>query len=71
MPLRADLTPVFDGGGDEQHSLGDRFLRTQRRLEVGEYDAASGAMFAELGLAVHQFNLLAQEKFSTKGPAAN
>jgi len=51
--------------------LGDRFRRKQRRLEAGNYDAASGAMFAELGLAVHQLNLLAQEKFHTKVPAAN
>jgi hypothetical protein len=62
VPLRADLTPVFDGDRDKQRSLGDRFRRTQRRLEASEYDAASGAMFAELVLAVHQFNLLAQEK---------
>lgn len=59
------------GDLDEQRSLGDRFRRTQRRMEAGGCDAVSGAMFAELGLAVHQFNLLAQEKFYTKVPAAN
>jgi uncharacterized protein len=58
------------GDGDEQRSLGDRFRRTQRRMEAGGCDAAAGAKFAELGLAVHQFNLLAHEKFYTKVAAA-
>lgn len=39
-------------------------------MEAGCGDAAAEAMFAELGLAVHQFNLLAHEKFYTKVVAA-
>lgn len=57
------------GDTDEHRSLGDRFRRTQRRLESGDPDAAAGAAFAELGLAVHQFNLLAHEKFHTRAEA--
>ncbi len=40
-------------------------------MEAGGGDAAAEAMFAELGLAVHQFNLLAHEKFYTKAAAAS
>ena len=59
------------GDTDVTRSLGDRFRRTQRRMEAGGGDAAAEAMFAELGLAVHQFNLLAHEKFYTKVAAAS
>ena len=54
------------GDTDEQHSLGDRFRRTQRRMEAGGVDAETGETFAALGVAVHQFNLLAHEKFYTR-----
>ena len=54
------------GDTEEHRPLGDRFRRTQRRMESGRADAAAGDTFAELGLAVHQFNLLAHEKFYTK-----
>lgn len=54
------------GDADEQHSLGDRFRRTKRRMESGGADAATADTFGELGLAVHRFNLLAHEKFYTK-----
>ncbi len=54
------------GDTDEQRSLGDRFRRTQRRMEMGGGDAEAGDTFAELGVAVHQFNLLAHEKFYTR-----
>ena len=57
------------GDTDETRSLGDRFRRTQRRMEAGGGDAEAGAKFAELGLAVHQFNLLAHEKFYTRAEA--
>jgi Fe-S-cluster containining protein len=57
------------GDTDEHRSLGDRFRRTQRRLESGDADAAAAAAFAKLGLAVHQFNLLAHEKFHTRPDA--
>ncbi len=57
------------GDTDEARSLGDRFRRTQRRMEAGGAGAAAGDTFAELGLAVHRFNLLAHEKFYTRaGP---
>jgi hypothetical protein len=54
------------GDTDEQRSLGDRFRRTQRRMEAGGVDAAAGETFAELGVAVHQFNLLAHGRFYTR-----
>ena len=54
------------GDTDEQRSLGDRFRRTQRRMEAGSVDAEAGETFAELGVAVHKFNLLAHEKFYTR-----
>lgn len=54
------------GDTDEQRSLGDRFRRTQRRMEAGGVDAEAGETFAELGVAVHQFNLLAHDKFYTR-----
>lgn len=57
------------GDADEHRSLGDRFRRTQRRLESGSADDAAAATFAELGQAVHAFNLLAHEKFYTKAEA--
>jgi len=59
------------GDADETRSLGDRFRRTQRRMEAGGGDAAAAAKFAELGLAVHQFNLLAHKKFYTKASSAS
>ncbi|MBC7365363.1 MAG: YkgJ family cysteine cluster protein [Undibacterium sp.] len=59
------------GDTDEQRSLGDRFRRTQRRMETGDVDAEAGETFAELGLAVHQFNLLAHDKFYTRVEAAS
>lgn len=40
-------------------------------MEAGGGDAAEEAKFAELGLAVHQFNLLAHKKFYTKASAAS
>jgi uncharacterized protein len=58
------------GDTEEHRSLGDRFRRTQRRLESGNTDAAAGLIFAELGEAVHRFNLLAHEKFYTKVAAS-
>ncbi len=57
------------GDTEEHRPLGDRFRRTQRRMESGAADAAAGATFAELGLAVHQLNLMAHEKFYTKAEA--
>ena len=54
------------GDTEEHRSLGDRFHRTQRRLESGTAGAAAADTFAELSLAVHAFNLRAHEKFYTK-----
>lgn len=51
------------GDRDEHRSLGERFRRTQRRLESGGADPAAAEAFAELGLAMHAFNRLAHEKF--------
>lgn len=54
------------GDTEEHRPLAERFRRTQRRLESGTADQASAHLFAELGLAVHAFNLLAHDKFYTK-----
>lgn len=59
------------GDAAETRSLGDRFRRTQQRMEAGGGDAAAAAVFAELGLAVHQFKLLAHKKFYTPAVPAN
>ena len=57
------------GDIDEHRPLAERFRRTQRRMENGAADAEAGALFAELGLAVHRFNLLAHEKFHVRAEA--
>lgn len=57
------------GDTEEHRTLGDRFSRTQQRLESGNTDAAAGETFAELGLAMHQFSLLTRERFYTKADA--
>ncbi len=57
------------GDNEEHRPLGERFRRTQRRLESGGADAAAGATFADLSLAVHRLNLLAHEKFYTEAEA--
>ena len=54
------------GDTEENRPLSDRFRRTKRRLESGGADAGEGAVFAELGLAMHRFNLLAHERFYTR-----
>ena len=54
------------GDTDEHRSLGERFRRTQTRLESGGADQTAAAAFAELGQAMHRFNLLAHEKFHTR-----
>jgi Fe-S-cluster containining protein len=54
------------GDNDEHRPLGERFRRTQKRMESGAADEAAAHTFSELGLAVHAFNLLAHEKFYTK-----
>ncbi len=54
------------GDTDEHRSLGERFRRTQQRMEAGPVDATAGDTFADLSLAMHQFNVLAFDKFYTK-----
>ena len=54
------------GDTEEHRSLGDRFRRTQRRMESGTADATAAHLFAELGQAVHRFKLLAHERFYTR-----
>ncbi len=51
------------GDTDEDRSLGDRFRRTQKRVESGIADETTAETFADLGLAIHLLNLLAQDKF--------
>ena len=57
------------GDTEEHRALSDRFARTKQHMESGIADAAAAHTFAELSLAVHQFNLLAHEKFYTKPDA--
>lgn len=54
------------GDLDEKSSIGARFRRMQRRVASGDLDTSMGEFFAELGLAVHQFDLLAHSKFYTE-----
>ncbi|MBL9186185.1 MAG: YkgJ family cysteine cluster protein [Opitutaceae bacterium] len=54
------------GDTEEHRSLGERFRRTQRRMESGRADATAAGTFAELGLAMHAFGLMAHEKFHTR-----
>jgi hypothetical protein len=58
------------GDTDEQRSLGERFRKTQRRMESGGADQTAAETFAELGQAVHRFNLLAHDRFYTKADAS-
>lgn len=51
------------GCADESLSLNKRFRRAQRHLESGAAAEAAGDAFAELGLAMHQLDLLAHKKF--------
>lgn len=54
------------GDAEESRPLTERFLRAQRRMEAGGADAAAAGSFAELGLAMHRFNLLVHEKFHVR-----
>jgi Fe-S-cluster containining protein len=56
------------GDTEEHRPLAERFRRTQRRMESGAAGAAAVDTFAELGVAMHRFNLLAHEKFHTREP---
>ncbi len=54
------------GDTTEERSLGERFRRVLRRMETDGGDAAAADAFAELGLAMHAFTRLAEEKFHTR-----
>lgn len=54
------------GNRDEHLSLDERFQRTRRDLEAGSAAPAAGELFAELGLAMHRLNLLAESRFHTR-----
>lgn len=54
------------GDTDEHLGLGERFHRTSERLESGQTDPETGAKYADLSLAVHQFKLQAHDKFYTQ-----
>ncbi len=54
------------GETGEKRSLGGRFRRVLRRMETDGGDAAAADAFAELGLAMHAFTRLAEEKFHTR-----
>lgn len=51
---------------EEALSIGARFRRIQRRLNAGKIDADQAEVFADLGLAVHQLDLLAHQYFYTE-----
>lgn len=53
------------GEVDEGLSIGKRFQRVQRWIERGEADEAVAEVFGELGLAMHQLDLLAHRRFYT------
>ncbi|MDQ8204896.1 YkgJ family cysteine cluster protein [Pelagicoccus sp. SDUM812003] len=53
------------GERDETLSLTKRFRRVQRRLVSGQVDAATAEVYGDLGLAMHQFDLLAHRTFHT------
>lgn len=46
-------------------SLSKRFRRVQRKVESGEMDESFGEAYGDLGLAMHQLDLLAHRKFYT------
>lgn len=54
------------GDTEEHRPLGDRFHRTQLRLGSGVADEATAHTFSELGLAMHQHNLVVCGRFYTK-----
>jgi hypothetical protein len=58
------------GDHDEQRALGERFHRTSERLEAGPADAAAGALYADLSLAMHRLKLEAHTHFHTPPAAA-
>lgn len=57
------------GNNEEHRSLSERFRGTQRSMESGIADQATGDTFAELTLAMHSLQLLAHEKFYTRPDA--
>ena len=57
------------GDHEETLSLGKRFRRAQRRVESGSVDSSAADTFSKLGLAMHQFDLLAHKKFYTQADA--
>ncbi len=57
------------GDQDEDRSLNERFRRTQQRLEAGGLTAKAAALFGELGLAMHRFQLKAHRSFHTRPEA--
>ncbi len=58
------------GDTAEERALDERFRRVLRRLETGAVDATEADSFAELGLAMHAFTRLAEEKFHTRPEVA-
>ncbi|EDY80441.1 conserved hypothetical protein [Verrucomicrobiia bacterium DG1235] len=54
------------GDTDERSSIGVRFRRAQRRVESGLVDGAAGDVFADLGLAMHELDMLAHRRFYTR-----
>ncbi|MBC2604763.1 YkgJ family cysteine cluster protein [Pelagicoccus albus] len=54
------------GEMDERRSIGLRIRRVQRLVEAGMLDSNAADAYAELGLAVHQLDLLAHKHFYTE-----
>lgn len=54
------------GEMDERSSIGLRLRRIQRTLETGGIDPSAAEAFSELGLAMHQLDLLAHRHFYTE-----
>ena len=53
-------------GGAEALAIGARFRRVERWVNAGKLDAEGAEVFADLGLAMHQLDMLAHEWFYTE-----
>lgn len=54
------------GDTTDEEALDERFRRVLRRMETGGADAAAAAAFSELGIAMHAFTRLAEERLHTR-----
>lgn len=55
------------GDADEARALGDRFLRTTRRVEHSSHEAGTAELYGRLTLAFHDLSLLIHDEFYPPG----